>query len=109
MITGIDTKEILKFTSEHDNGEIKTIFHLRVLTHKEKGVLLAKGQDPVSTAVDCCALGVSKIENFTTEGNTVEAVTEDVINALPIEIINELNSKIMNTNTLSETEKKTSN
>ena len=110
---GIDAKETVEFVSTKDTGEVKTIFTLGCFTNRDKlkvfgGSMNEKGQFDASKfqdkIFDVLRVGVRKIKNLA--GKDYEGMTEELIDAVPFDVLMELFQKIMELNFPSEAETK---
>jgi hypothetical protein len=117
MITGIDKNETFQFISSADAGEEKTIFILGILAIRDKlnilkGAFDEKGKVNPSIvqekAIDIIKAGLKEIKNFCFKGEKkdVKEITDEVIEQIPINIIAELASKLVEINFMSEAERK---
>lgn len=115
MITGIDKNERYPFVSVADEGEKKTTFFIGNLTQREKlalfgQVITREGKMDATVmqekAVDIFLKGVKRIENFPGPGQMIETVDEEVVDALPFNILIEVVAKVMELNFTSENTRK---
>ena len=110
---GIDAKEVIQFKSVKDTGENPTVFFIRNFTNRDKlkvfgGSMNEKGQFDISKFQDrifeVLKAGIEKIKNLA--GKDYESMTEELLEAIPFDVLMELFQKIMGLNFPSEQEVK---
>lgn len=123
MITGIDLNETINFISQFDKGESKTTWKLGVLSTPILSYCTAKGvsEFPLDTMVEVVRFGLKGVENFKSKngssiqfsttsrpisGRNYEIVSDAIINVIPMKVISELGSKILELSTLTDDEAK---
>lgn len=118
MITGIDIKEKVEFISRTDKSENPTIWILGALTKREILSLVSssmndKGEVSVSTmrskSDQIVKTGLKGVKNYKIGKNDpkdFDVINDDLIDSLPIWLLNELATKIISINFVSEEEEK---
>lgn len=120
MIVGVDLNETCEYTSQFDKGELKTIFVIKTLTNKDKIALLQSAVNKETGELDANLLmgqakeifknGVKEIRNLIinkkTEASDYREITDDIVDALPLMIVNEVAGKVAEFNFLSHGEEK---
>jgi len=122
MITGIDVRLSQKYISKYDTSEPKTTWHLGVLSVHIFAYLGEKMLDSaksMESMIDIVSFGLKGFENFkdkdgkdvefTTKntnicGKAYQVVSDNIISIIPVDIIVELGSKILEITKLSESQ-----
>jgi len=117
MLLGIDKNETVDFTSVQDKGEKKTIFKIGVLDSRFKVKVMSRMLDEKGVfdinkmqeeSYEIFKLGVRGIENFKlkkdkkTEEINVIKISDDIMQAIPLIILTEVASKVIEFNFMSE-------
>jgi hypothetical protein len=113
MLKGIDTNEVSEYIAKNDTADNPTKFMICNITNRKKlglftgamdkdgGIDLSKLQD---RAFDILLAGLKSIKNL--NGKDYEPVTEEVLNMLPLPVLTEVISRILEYNFMSEGEAK---
>lgn len=117
MLLGIDKNETVDFTSVQDKGEKKTIFKIGVLDSRFKVKVMSRMLDEKGVfdinkmqeeSYEIFKQGVRGIENFKlkkdkkTEEINVIKISDDIMQAIPLIILTEVASKVIEFNFMSE-------
>ena len=107
MLIGIDKNETFRYVSTQDKGENSTVFVIGVLTNRNKVALINAILNTDGTvnkavlqdkAVEIFRMGVKRIENFydpiLKKAVSLESITDETLDALPIEIVFEVSGKV---------------
>lgn len=110
MITGIDKSEQFEFVSAADKSDKPTRFILGCLPARQRmsAIMKIENGDEVAGMCDIVRSGLIKIVDIKVKGEakTIEDITDDVIDMLPVNVIKELFVQILNINSMSEDEAK---
>jgi len=109
MIEGIDLNETKIVHSVNDDGEEKTRFIIKVITHRQKMSMLdaVSSGDPCA-AFDIAEIGIARVENLSVNGAKVDFDVKDKsdIERIPMEVIVDLVQQILVFNGVSAEESK---
>lgn len=120
MLIGINKDEVFEYISETEKGAASpTVFLIGVMTNAQKMSLIGNviGNDgqvnPVAfkdKVLDICKLGLKGIRNFgdpvTKMSKDIKEITDDVLDAIPFEVMFEVSGSIIKYNFISESERK---
>ena len=122
MITGVDAGVALDFVSKYDNAEPKTIWKLSILSAYAYSRVSSKMTDAakyLEGMIDVVRFGLSGFDNFKNKNGdiikfdtqpyeissqTYRVITNSIINQIPIDVIVELATKILDMTKLTEQE-----
>lgn len=118
-LIGIDKDEVKEFTSKFDTGEPKTVFEIGIITQKDRLKLFREFQgvdkdfDVVKMqekSYEVLKIGLKKVKNLfdkkSGKHKDYTEITDEVLDKLPIGVIGELVSEIMQSNSIKEQEAK---
>ena len=116
-LIGIDKDEVIEFVSTSDKTEPKTVFVIKAIDNRAKMNIFSKvikedgGIDVhglQSQSYDILKMGLKEVKNLTIKGKAKDYATinDEIINALPMIVLIEVASKVIEFNFLSDAERK---
>jgi hypothetical protein len=105
MITGIDVNKTFDFVSSYDKSEPKTVWKIGLLRYKDFLSVGEKVKDkPTESLIIAVKLGLKGVENY----GYAFSNTDEFIDTIPLNVLGEIGTEIINLSTLSEEETKNS-
>ena len=103
MITGIDVNQTVDFISQYDKSEPKTVWKIGLLRRKDYVRISKIEADKIlDAAIDAVKNGLKSVENYSSTFELKDGVVPDeFIETIPLVLLTELGTTILNNSTLS--------
>jgi hypothetical protein len=108
-LIGIDNTEFVEFVSSLETDKDNpTVFKIGLITNRQKMKFLSSESTSVARIGDIMVAGLKGIKNlkFKDKSINIDAITEDIIDLLPMDILMEVVNKVLEFNDLSKDETK---